>query len=162
MKTYAIKARLYKGKKTFDEQGNLTSDSHPIDLPIYGSLQWQNFIANVKNLGYTELSNIQTIELDNGKPVKEVDIPSHIAEEMKQAFIVNKDIPLTPEQKEIKELKEQMANLVASSNKQPKAKDNNTSSELDKARMDYKEVFGKDPHHKMKIEGIRESINNKN
>ena len=63
METYSIKARLFRGKKSYNENGKLTSENQTIDLPIYGSMEWKNFMENATNVGYTGMEVIKTTEI---------------------------------------------------------------------------------------------------
>lgn len=158
MKIYAIKGMLYKGQKTFDQNGKLTSESQTIDLPIYGSLEWNNFFKSIRNLGYSSLDVIKTNEVtyeDNKPTYKEVDTPKEIISEIENSFNPVIHVELTPEQKQIAELKAMVEKL--SNDSKPKVKPAK-DEDLEAARQEYLEVLGKKPHHLLSLEKINAEI----
>jgi len=129
---YAVKINLYRGKKTFDEHGNISSEMSAMDLPTYKSLEWTNFMKYATIVGYTDGKLISVSEIHyttkdkpNGKhgevvtttsyePVKmDSEIVAEIAAVVKEAFEI-KRVALTPEQQEIADLKAIVAGLVDS------------------------------------------------
>ena len=127
---YAVKINLYRGKKTFDENGKITSEMGAMDLPTYQSLEWNNFMKHATIVGYTDGKLISVSEIKyttkdkpNGKPGEVVtttsyepvsldsEIANEIAAVVKEAFEV-KRVALTPEQQEIADLKAVVAGLV--------------------------------------------------
>lgn len=63
MKTYAVKLQVFKGKKNYDEKGNITSQTHKMDAPIYDSLEWKNFLKNFLLVGYSDMKVISVSEI---------------------------------------------------------------------------------------------------
>ena len=169
--TYAIKARLFKGKRTYDEHGAMTSESQTIDMPMYGSLEWNNYIKNIKNLGYTQLSIITISEVtykDRVASYKEIDeAPDNILQELKDAFITKNEKPLTAEQKKIAELEAKLDALLNAKKPNPTMKpktggdgngDVKNSKEIDEAKAEYLKVVGKKAHHLLSIAKMNKEI----
>ena len=100
----------------------------------------------------------------NHPEVKDSEIIKTIEAEIKKAM-VGKEKVLTSEQQEIKELKAQMAELVASKKDGPKKTNIGNpvivDKELTAARVKYEEVFKKKPHHKSTIDNINKAIEEK-
>lgn len=161
---YAIKARLFKGRKNYNENGVITSANQLIDLPITGSLEWRNFMKRVRHAGYTDMEVVKcsSVTYENHRPVlTECEAPEEIVNEIKEAFRNTVKKVLTPEQREIAELKAQMAAMIEA-NKAPKTPANDDTpdinEELEAARDRYKELFGKKPSHLMKLSTLNQKI----
>ena len=92
---------------------------------------------------------------------EEIEIDQSIVDEVNKAYkrIVEKE--LTPEQKQIAELKAMIEDMKSESKpKAKKQKDNtpNINEELEEARNKYKEASGKKPHHLWTLERINKEI----
>lgn len=97
--------RVYKGKKAYDENGKMISQNQKVSLP-YGSKEWHNFVMHAPMVGFTAID--VTDILVKGKSDK-----THIATlqlEHQAAFGKREEV-LTPDQKRIKELETEMAEL---------------------------------------------------
>ncbi len=165
MKIYAINARIFRGKKSFNQAGQITSENQTIDLPTTGSLEWKNFMKNATNVGYTEIEVIKTsqiIYVDKKTTYKEVDTPDSILEELKEAFDTTVKVELTPEQKKIKAMEAQIAELLGSKGTKKEVQSGNgeikKSKEIDDAKAEYLKVVGKKAHHLMSLKKINEAI----
>lgn len=131
MKTYSVKLRVFKGKKTYDENGNITSQNHTMDAPIYESLEWNNFMKNFTLVGYIDVKVekvseiIYTEKKKEGKEGVDVSVSYEPLSESDEKFIevvqaVEKakkpeepKAELTAEQKRIAELEAQNAAINA-------------------------------------------------
>ena len=129
---YAVKINLYRGKKTFDENGKISSEMISMDLPTYKSLEWNNFMKNATIVGYTDGKVISvneikytTVDKPNGKAgeivtttsYEPVDMDSDIVGEISSAVtkaFEPKRAQLTPQEQEIADLKATVAELVSS------------------------------------------------
>ena len=186
MKTYAVKLRLYRGKKSHDEKGNVESANQFMDAPTYLSFEWENFMKNASLVGYSDAKVVsvseivyETLPVKDGKKddtyiktsYKKVDIDSEIANEIKavvkDAFKTQtSEKSLTEDQKRIATLEAQIASLANSSKDKPKVKKEgkgfddtpDTNEELEVARDKYTEVFGKKPNHLKKLQTLNEEI----
>lgn len=188
MKQYTVKLRIFRGKKNYDENGKMTSENSTMDLGSYKSMEWDNFMKNALNAGFTagEVVGVQEIIFTEkpkpqGKDGEKVIITSYedvkmdagivaeIKEVVRLAFDNTPKVVLTAEQQRISDLEarlEAMAGGKATKVAEPKKEiesevfDNTpeTNEELEKARSKYTEVFGKKPHHMMKLASINESI----
>lgn len=114
-----VQLRVYKGQVTYNERGEVTSQNQLMKLG-YGLREWQLFLKNIAQMGWTKVDVVKC--LDGNNDYKEMDIPGVIVEEIKAAMSMDK-AQLTPEQREIKELKEQMAELMKGKSKQNQSDD---------------------------------------
>ena len=195
MKTYSVKLRVYRGKKSYDKDANnnliVVSPNQTMDLTPYNSMEWNNWIKNASNLGYTDgevLSVFEIVHTDrterDGKTVDEYTTTTYdtvvkegdpiideIKASLKSAFVKKMDItPETPEQKKIAEMEAEMAELKVmmagkskSSTKEStkKVEHSESNDELNEAKKRFEELYKKPPHHAMKLEGILAKIKEK-
>lgn len=120
-KNISVTLRLYYGEKNYDKDGNVKSKNETVSI-TYGSPEWENFIAHVKAHGITsveveaayDLSKINNDEsVESLDRYEEVEDLTDLQNEVEQVFSLPK-VQLTPEQKEIKELKEKLDALMGS------------------------------------------------
>jgi type I site-specific restriction endonuclease len=104
----------------------------------------------------------------------EIDTPDYVIETVQKA-LRGEEKPLTPEQQEIKELKEAVAKLTGGAKKelpkkQPEKKaiekpivktESVDSNDLESVRKQYHEVIGKKPHHAKKLKNLQAEIDAK-
>lgn len=170
--------RIFRGKKNFNEHGEITSEYDIHKLPL-NSLIYTQFKQNAVQIGITAIDVIKVVNAQG----ETIETPEAVKADIKSIF-EKPEKELTAEQKEIKELKAQMAELLAA--KKPAAKEkvltdadskadlkgekrpDNPSKEaedaefderkLEATRAEYLEVIGKKPSHLMKIETMAEKI----
>lgn len=154
-----VTMRLYKGVKSFDEYGNITSKTQLLKLN-YGRKQWKVFEKTVQRLGFTEIKVENCVDLTTrsveGKDIvyKTIDTPDEILKSIENIFKIDESL-LTPEQREIKELRE-MVKALSNKEKEPKKVEDN--SEIEALRAEYQELVGKKPSHLMKAKGLKKAI----
>lgn len=176
-----VKLRVYKGKESYDKQGNLISDSQTVKL-FHGTLEWNNFKKNAKVIYtnavveglFNEKVTIKT-ETIKGKEVENQEfeyiskeIPQELKDEVRYMF--ENEVILSPEERRIQELEAKLDALMngSKSKKETKKAESKTETkepntevdeELEVLRDEYKEVVGKKPSHLMKAETLRNKIN---
>ena len=160
--TYSVKLRLFRGKKTYDENRNVSSDNQLMDAPIYPSFEWDNFIkkfpmlytgadvVGVKEVVFTSKQNemekdgvmIITTSYDEDS-VKDSTI-AEIKDIVKGAFSKESVIELTPEQKRIAVLEAKLEALTNPSPKRAKesfiSDSNDEDDDIATLRAKYKEL----------------------
>jgi hypothetical protein len=165
MKNVIVQLRIHRGKVTYDEHGNLTSDNQLMKLK-YGVLEWVNFVKTARLLGYSKVELVKVT--DGNDNYKEIEAPQEIIDSVRDVLAAPK-AELTPEQKEIQELKELVAKLASDSKPEKKeakkkpAKDStpDINEELEAAREEYHKVLGKKPNHLMKLANLNKAISEK-
>lgn len=123
-----LKLRLYYGKASYDAQGKIQSRNEPMSIE-YDTIEYANFMKQLKTNGITDVKVEKAYDLDSpdkNEPVeslkkyKEIEDVSKFQEEIK-TYLVVPEKELTPEQKQIKELQEQVAALTSASKPAGKA-----------------------------------------
>lgn len=154
MKNLSVTLRLYYGEKNYDKDGNVKSKNETVSI-TYGSPEWDNFIKHLKSHGVTsaevekvyDLSKVNKNEpVESLKRYDEVEDTSEVDEVIKKLFDVAEK-PLTPEQKQIKELQEQIAALTAGAKTGTKTKEPEVKNGLSKggAKTGNDPVLNPDP-----------------
>lgn len=132
MKTYSVKLKVYRGKKSYDEHGNMTSANQSMDLSPYLSMEWNKWMENATLVGYTGAEVLKVCDIvhtehteRDGKKVEPYNITTHepvkngdpIVDEIKvavkKAFIKTPEIALTPEQQKMADMQAEMDQLKA-------------------------------------------------
>lgn len=126
MKPLVVHLRLFKRKNgqkglSYNEDRTVQNENNLMKL-TYRLLEWDNFIKRIKSLGMVEIKVEEIFEQgSNGLIVKKGKEVERIKEEVRLALHGSTEIKLTPEQKEIKELKEQMAEILSTTGNPSKA-----------------------------------------
>lgn len=163
MKDLIVTLRVFKGKVTFDESGNISSFNQTMKLH-FGRLEWSNFLKSARMLGFSKIEVLNCKEYDNDRKLVLVETPESVVSDIKKIFEVPEK-ELTPEQKRIKELEERLARIELGSNpnkevsKKEEAPKVEKDDDLEAARDRYKSIFDKKPHHSWSVEVIEEKIN---
>lgn len=151
-----VQLRIYKGAQiTRGEQNQVLNQNQTLKLR-YDTKEWHNFISKMWRNGWGRVTT-EAVKIDKGgeenwsnyEDVSD-DLFRKIDAEVQSQLKKTDDKPLTKEQKEIKALTAQVAELVAASkNKavQPVDSTPKTDEERDAAKERYKGLFGKYPHH---------------
>lgn len=169
-----IKLQAYKGKKTYDENGNVASTNQKLTL-IYGSKESESFLRHCKLIGFTDLE-VKGIFVDGEQDDTHLD---EVKAEFSAVF-QDKPVALTPDQKRIAELEAKLEALIAGG-KPPKAKASEpqestekeegaqepekkqtkaAKAELEKLRAEYRELLGKEPHNFAGVDKLKQAIRN--
>ena len=150
-----VHLRVYKGNQLLYNSNGKVTNENSIYKVEYDSKMWEIAVIqkNLRNeYGVIELEKL----LDNeGKEFKN----EAIEKEIKQAvFNIHNgsDVPLTSEQKRIKELEEQIKEITKSIAKNETIEE--VDSELEKLRVEYETLSGKKAHHKKTKEQLLEMI----
>lgn len=56
-----VTLRLYKGRKMYDENGNVASNNDVVKIP-HGTKEWKNLTANGRAFGYTSAEVLKVVE----------------------------------------------------------------------------------------------------
>lgn len=182
-----VHLRVYKGTQmTFDANQKPLNENQLVKMS-YNSFEWDNFMKMAGRNGYCKMEVEEVIEVsgigkdEKTEPVEDI---TAIKAAVKNAINPEQEVVLTPEQKEIKELK---AKLEAFMNSGAKPESNlyvDNMPKIDKVedvkdikvedskevksdyptdpaelRAMYEEVTGDKPHHKAKDETLIEKMN---
>lgn len=151
-KQLSVTLSLFYGVATYNAKGDITSKHESVTI-TQGSSEWDNFMKHLKANGITEIKVTKAYDLnkvnkdeptDSEKRYEEVkDIESIQAEVDK--YFTAPEIALTPEQKELKELREMVEALKGGNNSTAinKVVSTENSDALKTARADYEKVVGK-------------------
>lgn len=170
MKNIIVQLRIYRGKVTYNESGKITSDVQTMKIE-FGRLEWVNFMKAAR-LVYTKIDVVGCTDKNNDYKV--IDTPSEVLSDVEKA-LKGEDVALTPQQQEIKELKDAVAELKGKKKKEePKKEDNKEESkpkeesntedskdELETLREQYTKLYGKKPSHLMREKGLKAKIADK-
>lgn len=150
-----VTLQLYKGSEILKRGDGTISNAGQTVTLFYGTFEWKNFLENIKRLGFG-VASVAEYTVNGAKK----ECPASITAEVKKAILGDQEVKLTPEQKEIAELKAQMAAILAGQNANAGAdddagKDNQLPDEaLIKARQEYMDVAGKKGHHSWTVEEL--------
>lgn len=141
-----------------NEQGIVQNDNQTVKL-TYDTPMYHNYIKHIKSNGVIKVDVLGFIEskkdgkfiyhkedADLEKATKDIDV----------ALKGDVEVQLTPDQKEVKELKEQVAKLLNKTDSTPEV-----NEELTAARSKYLEVIGKKPHHTKNLAKLNKEIEDK-
>jgi len=149
-----VHLRMYLGREILKrENGDISNPNQKVSL-IYETLEWNNYLKNIKNEGICKLEVEKLFEHD-GKDYKSIEIDKKIIDEVNLAFKNDIKVVLTPEQKEIAELKAQMKKLLDKNHKV----NNNIDNDLAELQAKYKEQEKKEVPSRFKND--KEWIKNK-
>ena len=131
--------RIYKGQEILkSENGIIKNENSKVSLS-YETLEWDLYLKSLKYNPYCRVSVEKVLEFLDGE-WKECEITDEIKKEVLIAHKGDNKVILTPEQKEIAELKAQMAELLGrKENKSKNVEDENVNDELEDLKIRYKE-----------------------
>ena len=156
-----VHLRIYLGREILKRENGQVSNQNQIVSLIYETLEWKNYLKNIKGIGICRIEVEKVLEHDGENFVVLEEIPQSIKDEVKAAHSLVEKPDLTPEQKEIAELKAQMAELLKA-NKVDKTPVNAVvkvdEDELAKLQAKYEAKFNKKPHHMMGIKKLKEEL----
>lgn len=163
MKNIIVQLRIFRGKVTYDAKGKITSDVQTMKLK-FGRLEWVNFIKTAR-LIYSKIDVVMCTDLgkDYREKPKEIDTPDEVLSDIETA-LKGKGVVLTPQEQEIKDLKDDIAELKGKKSKkevEEKKEENTGGDELESLRAKYTELYGKKPNHLMKEAGLKKKIEEK-
>lgn len=164
MDTIVVQLRIFKGARIMKgEQGEILNQNQTVKLK-YDSKEWYGFIGKMYKNGWGRV-HVLAAKIDEGKQedwgkyksVSDEQLQEINAEVQAKLKPINEK-PLTQDQKEIKELKAQMAELIAKDKAPIKDNTPDVNDELEAARKEYKKLFNKEPHHMAKLKSILATI----
>lgn len=155
---------LLYGVATYNAKAELTSKNETVTL-IKDSSEWENFMKHLKANGITEVKVQKVYNLDkvnkdepvsSHKRYEEVKDVSEIQSEVDKIFKAP-EVPLTPEQLELKELRARLAKLESGDKPTLGAQiQNQGDSALKEARERYESIVGKKGGPTWTVEQINE------
>jgi len=161
-----VKIKVYKGDQILLKQdGTISNEFHYIRTR-YGTNEWKCLMKHLKHLkhsGYCEVyvEGVQVISGDKIFKLNESEISS-IKKEVKDFFNFKTKQHLSPEQKEIKELREKLDNLLKNSNKTQELNDSDQEpeekTEMQLLRSEYFNLAGKRCSPKWDKETLEQKI----
>jgi len=162
-KLLSVTLSLFYGVATYNAKGVITSKHESVTI-TQGSSEWDNFMKHLKANGITEIKVTKAYDLnkvnkdeptDSPKRYTEVEDLDPIQAEVDKYFTAP-EIALTPEQKELKELREMVEALKGGNNSTAinKVVSTENSDALKTARADYESLLGKKAGVKWDVEKI--------
>ena len=158
-----------------DGNGNANKEEINVKL-VHDSKEYLNFLQNLKNMGYGKASVLNVKEKNSKGEYKEITTPKEIAQAVSDAMggakkptTSNSDDRIDRVEKLLENLAEKNE-LLSEENKALKAElalakgepvgggGTITDVPLEASRAEYKEKFGKLPHHSWSVEQINEKI----
>lgn len=180
--TYNVKLMLYRGKKTYNEHGKVSSDHQEMDAPMYPSLEWDKYVDNINQLytGADVLSVkeiIKTVKQNPDLPKGEVLVTVTLEDEVSKEVIdkVSGQIKstfaapekeLTPQEQRIADLEAKLEALVSGTKVEvvkaaPKIDNTPIDDDVDDIpalRMKYITLTGSEPDKRWKEKKLNEEI----
>jgi hypothetical protein len=148
-----VHLQALKGAEVFNAKQNLVTPNDKFKV-TYGSKEWENVLSRAKSFGYTEIKVLSVVDKTGKDKVEDNGL---IQKEVNEAM-TSEEKQLTPEQKEIAELKARLEAMESNGSK----KDDVIDTELlEKLRKQYSDLFDKKPHHLLGVEKLQEAINEK-
>ena len=158
-----IHLHVYKGHQGSkgllrDENNKVININNRVKL-THNTKEWDDYLSRLRVNGFIKVDILGYLDevLEDGT-FTYLEVEESVEKEVRTALHGNKEVKLTPEQQEIKELKAQMAELLKA--KVPK-KEKEVDSELAEARAKYLEVFGEKGNKLWKTETILNKIKEK-
>lgn len=155
MKNIILSLIIFRGRPTYDENGNVTSESQPMKLE-HGTEQYKQFLASALNLGFTKIKIVKATQgFKDGQPIQ-VEVPKDIEQEIINCVKVGG--ASAPSDKDtIKALQDRLAKLEAKEEEEKGSKNSN-DDEIDEVRKEYFELFNETPDNRLGIKKMKERI----
>lgn len=120
-----VKLKLYRGKPSYNEKGELQSESQFVKLP-YDSMEYSNFLKNCQNLGFTKVEIIDIYNVNEDADKKKVTkalskAKPQVAQDLINIYLVPEK-ELTKDQLTIKRLEEKIDAIAEGKSKPKKEK----------------------------------------
>ena len=173
-----VHLHVYKGDRILkDEKGQIVNVNFSHKLP-YENVCWKNYFGDpIKGHGgiAKESCRIDVIKITtkNGDLWEDQDKVEKITKEVQEAVNRKKVKPLTPEQQQIADLKEQVAQMAEMMKGQAPKKeaikeapkkevvdevDEVVEDDIEVLKAEYKKIFKKNPHHRLSSKAIKQKI----
>ena len=160
-----LKLQVYYGEKKYNVRGEVISKKQIIKI-TYGTNEWKQFAQNAPKIGITsiDVEEVRKGRIEGGKMVYDsdsiIETPKQITIEVEDIFTIPEEY-LTPEQREIKELRSLIEEMKSSNSKPKKESKKQVDPNLESARARYEELFGKKPSHLKKAATLLKEIEEK-
>lgn len=170
--------RVYEGKKILRaENGSIENVNQLVKL-THDTLEWYNYLKNLPATPFCKVE-VEKVLIPSEKITEESvivgsktftrpkvvttyktgEITEALKREVSVAFVGIKEKELTPDQKEIAELKAKVERLInANSASKDKSEKTADKSELDSLREAYEKKFGEKPHHMKREKKLKEEL----
>lgn len=128
MSNLSVTLRLYYGQVAYDVNQKVTSKNEPVTIE-HDTVEWTNFLKHLKANGITKVDVEKVYDLDKinkDEPVESLERYKEVEDDKIQKevdkYLQTPEKELTPEQKQIKALQDQINELTAANtSKAPKA-----------------------------------------
>jgi hypothetical protein len=171
----AVHLRVHRGKElTFNSKGESTNENHPVVL-IYDTPEWVNYLKHLMPNGIIKAEVKKVLDLtkiNEGKIKSDVDYYQEVADTSAiqaevDKYLIPAEARLTPEQEQIKELKErldaltgkgQASTAVSGPSVEDKAATEQAKADKKAATEKYFALYGKNPAPVWTLEIINQKI----
>lgn len=155
-----VSLQVYKGKElSYNKDGSVQNENHPVKIE-HNTISWRNFMKYLRANGYVDVkvNSAYHVDADDKQtPYKDIDT---IKKEVKEALSPTPIKVMTPEQKEIAELKAKVDALIGKSPK--KTKKIKPVQEIDlklkEVREEYYKAIGKKAYHAWDVKTLKQKI----
>lgn len=166
-----IKLRTYRGREiNYDANGKIKNENNLVSLE-HNTIAWKLFMKNLPLNGYCKVDVESGFkQLSSGyEPIEDL---TDFQTEVNEAFNPKKKLELTPEQKQISELRSQLDALMKGDKPKKKEKKEDKKVEATKnkeiktptkadLKEEYKELYGKNPFNGWDEDKLAEMIADK-
>lgn len=170
MKTYSVKLRVFRGKKSYDKDKDdnliVVSPNQLMHLYPYLSMEWNNWMKNATNVGFTDAEVVEVCDIVHtehtkldGKEVEPYITSKHVPVEkgdaivdeikaaVKSVFDTSVKVVLSPEQQKIADMEAEMAEMRKLLEGKTTTKKVVSNDNLADLKVKYEELFNKKPYH---------------
>ena len=163
-----VKLRVYRGKQmNYNKDGSVQNENQLISVE-HNTMQWKLTMKTLSIMGYCEVAVDHILEDKDDKWIKKTkDIESY-SKEVAEAYSPKSKVPKTADQLRIEQLEAQNKEMLAKFDALMKGKsvdkevvnEDENEDALKELKLEYFKLFGKQPHHMKKAEGLIEEIDN--
>ena len=171
-KKAVVALRVFKGARLLKDAltGKIENENHVVKLKYFHK-SWKNFMQMMPKHGYCKVDVVSVLDGD-GEDWRDINFVNSVKEEVASSLVPKREVKQTPEQKEIAELKAQMAELLKAQTPVKEAvvekpvvevveKVEDNPDELEALRDEYKKLFNKNAHHRLSVKVLRKKIEEK-
>ena len=147
--------RIFRGTEILKlEDGSYKNENQLVKL-THDTLEWSNYMKTMRASNLCKVSVERVIEVSKDGE-KDIEKFTEIEKEVRVALHGDDKPKLTPEQQRIADLEAKLEILMGEKSTKKEEK-----SELEDLQAEYKEKFGKKPHHLWKEKKLKELLNSK-
>lgn len=165
-----VKLRIFRGSQmSYDKNGNVQNENQLVTL-IHDTVEWANYLKRLTSNQFLEVMVEKVFYCDKEKnkdgffedKISEVDQETidEIKQEVKEALKAPEK-ELTPQEKQIAELKAQVEALMKGQTVKKETKSEKKvekTDDLDELRAEYETLYGKKPFGSWKADKLKEKI----